>query len=79
MATLLEGKVIFLTGGAQGIGLKCAEAYIDSGATVVEVEQRINFEHRRHGGFDRAGQLCDHWLVPFARLSGIDLWMNYKG
>lgn len=32
---LLEGKVIFLTGGAQGIGRECALAYAREGASVV--------------------------------------------
>lgn len=32
---LLEGKVIFLTGGSSGIGLECAKAYASEGAHVV--------------------------------------------
>jgi len=32
---LLSGKVIFLTGGSAGIGLECAKAYAEAGASVV--------------------------------------------
>jgi NAD(P)-dependent dehydrogenase (short-subunit alcohol dehydrogenase family) len=34
-AMLLDGKVIFLTGGASGIGRECAQAYAAEGARVV--------------------------------------------
>jgi NAD(P)-dependent dehydrogenase (short-subunit alcohol dehydrogenase family) len=32
---LLENKVVFLTGGAGGIGRECALAYVREGASVV--------------------------------------------
>lgn len=32
--SLLQGKVVFLTGGSAGIGLECAKAYVREGATV---------------------------------------------
>ncbi len=32
---LLDNKVVFLTGGSEGIGRECAEAYAAAGATVV--------------------------------------------
>ncbi|MGN6437388.1 MAG: SDR family NAD(P)-dependent oxidoreductase [Agriterribacter sp.] len=32
---LLKDKVLFLTGGSSGIGLECAKAYLNEGATVV--------------------------------------------
>ena len=35
MPTELQDKVIFLTGGAQGIGRECALAYAREGASVV--------------------------------------------
>lgn len=31
---LLDGKIIFLTGGSKGIGLECARKYIEAGAQV---------------------------------------------
>lgn len=31
----LDGRVAFITGGAQGIGLACAEALVEGGATVI--------------------------------------------
>lgn len=34
---MLESKVVFLTGGSQGIGLECARKYVQSGARVVIV------------------------------------------
>lgn len=38
----LSGKVIFLTGGGQGIGRECALAYVRAGATVVVAD--VNLE-----------------------------------
>ena len=32
---LLQDKVVFITGGGQGIGFECAKAYSDEGAQVV--------------------------------------------
>src|SRR5262245_38243721 len=37
---LLQDKVIFLTGGAQGIGRECALAYADEGAHVIIADQQ---------------------------------------
>lgn len=34
---MLDGKVIFLTGGSRGIGLECAKRYVQAGAKVVIV------------------------------------------
>ena len=42
MSNELTGKVIFLTGGGQGIGRECALAYVRAGATVAIAD--INLE-----------------------------------
>ena len=34
---LLEGKIVFLTGGSKGIGLECAKKYVEAGAQVAIV------------------------------------------
>lgn len=39
MSGLLQDKVIFLTGGSAGIGLECAFAYANQGASVVVVSR----------------------------------------
>jgi meso-butanediol dehydrogenase/(S,S)-butanediol dehydrogenase/diacetyl reductase len=40
---LLKNKVIFLTGGASGIGLECARAYVREGASVViaDIDEKL--------------------------------------
>ena len=38
----LSGKVIFLTGGAQGIGRECALSYVRAGATVVIADLNLD-------------------------------------
>lgn len=46
---LLENKVIFLTGGASGIGLECAKAYaIEGGIVVIADADRIGAEEAAH-------------------------------
>lgn len=42
MAGLLEGRVVFLTGGAHGIGRECARIYAGEGAHVVVVDVNID-------------------------------------
>ena len=54
MATeLLAGKVIFLTGGGQGIGRECALAYAREGARVIIAD--IDFEHAQQTAKEIAG------------------------
>ena len=58
---LLEGKIIFLTGGTKGIGLECARKYIEAGATVAvmsnDAPSIANAVHQLGG--KSAGFLCD--------------------
>lgn len=56
--TLLTNKVIFLTGGASGIGEACANAYAKAGARVfvmdkeeVSLNQLMGRLGNEHGGF----------------------------
>ncbi len=53
MTRLLENKVIFVTGGAQGIGRACALAYAEAGATVVVAD--LNLEMARQTVNDLTG------------------------
>ncbi|MFZ5677141.1 MAG: SDR family NAD(P)-dependent oxidoreductase [Pseudomonadota bacterium] len=48
MSGLLEGKTAFITGGAQGIGLAVAEAYLKQGAKVIaaDIDKRAVAEAR---------------------------------
>jgi meso-butanediol dehydrogenase / (S,S)-butanediol dehydrogenase / diacetyl reductase len=39
---LLKNKVIFLTGGAAGIGFECAKAYLQEGAKVVVFDKNLS-------------------------------------
>ncbi len=57
----LDGKVVFVTGGAQGIGLACAAAYHEAGALVVLTDRdadRASEEAQRIGG-DILALACD--------------------
>ncbi|HEX8019313.1 SDR family oxidoreductase [Mucilaginibacter sp.] len=53
----LLNKVIFITGGASGIGLACAEAYIREGATVfiMDVNERALYKALDHFGGSHEG------------------------
>jgi NAD(P)-dependent dehydrogenase (short-subunit alcohol dehydrogenase family) len=58
---LLEGKIIFLTGGSMGIGLECAKKYVEAGAQVVIVsnDDASIAETLPILGQDCSGVLCD--------------------
>ena len=60
-ARLLEGKVIFLTGGSTGIGWDCAQAYAAEGACVVMVARRKDPVEQAAAklGSDHLGLACD--------------------
>lgn len=58
----LEGKVAVVTGAASGIGLACARALLDEGATVVLVDRAA----------DSLGPICAE-LGPAARPLAMDL------
>lgn len=55
MSALLDGKTAFITGGAQGIGLAVAEAYLKHGAKVIaaDIDKRAVAEAQARLG-DRA-------------------------
>src|SRR5690242_4255251 len=61
MHTLLEGKVVFITGGADGIGRECALAYAREGARVIVAD--VNFpravETAANAGPDCLAIHCD--------------------
>lgn len=58
---LLEQRVVFLTGGASGIGLECAKAYVSEGARVVIADlNRLAAEEAAHGiGSECIAVPCD--------------------
>ncbi|NVM62712.1 NAD(P)-dependent dehydrogenase (short-subunit alcohol dehydrogenase family) [Mucilaginibacter sp. SG538B] len=53
----LLNKVIFITGGASGIGLACAEAYIREGATIfiMDINERALYKALDHFGGNNEG------------------------
>jgi NAD(P)-dependent dehydrogenase (short-subunit alcohol dehydrogenase family) len=58
---LLEGKVIFLTGGASGIGRECAIAYAAEGAkvTIADIDENAAEESAQTVGAECIGLACD--------------------
>lgn len=60
-APLLQGKVIFLTGGSTGIGFECARAYAAEGATVAFVAHRSDEVEKAAASLGPAhlGWVCD--------------------
>jgi meso-butanediol dehydrogenase / (S,S)-butanediol dehydrogenase / diacetyl reductase len=86
MSNVLTGKVIFLTGGGQGIGRECAKAYANAGAIVVVADINRDAAHSTVAELTGAGHLalpCDvassasvataiqATLAQFARLDAI--------
>jgi meso-butanediol dehydrogenase/(S,S)-butanediol dehydrogenase/diacetyl reductase len=52
---ILENKVVFLTGGSDGIGLECANAYIKAGARVSIISNsEKSLERAKHKLFNEA-------------------------
>ena len=58
---LLKDKIIFLTGGAQGIGFECAKVYAAEGAKVIIAEKndRLLKEAIHQLGVSHLGIACD--------------------
>jgi len=58
---LLDGKVIFLTGGSTGIGLDCAKAYAAEGARVALVARGRDAVAQAAAGLgpEHLGMVCD--------------------
>jgi meso-butanediol dehydrogenase / (S,S)-butanediol dehydrogenase / diacetyl reductase len=58
---LLEGKVIFLTGGASGIGRECAIAYAAEGAkvTIADIDENAAEKSAQAVGAGCIGLACD--------------------
>lgn len=82
---MLERKVVFLTGGSQGIGLECAKKYVQAGAKVVIVsnnEASLNAAQEEFGP-EVFGITCDlvdeeevkraiqHTLQRFGRIDAV--------
>jgi NAD(P)-dependent dehydrogenase (short-subunit alcohol dehydrogenase family) len=87
---MLERKVIFLTGGSQGIGLECAKKYVQCGAKVVIVSNDAVSLHTAekeigHGVWSMNCELADEQEVKNAikdtlqRFGRIDAVHNNAG
>ena len=88
--TLLTHKVIFLTGGASGIGQACAEAYVKAGARVlvmdkeeVSLDQLISRLGNEHAGFvgdvQKEADVKAALETAIARFGKIDVIHNNAG
>jgi NAD(P)-dependent dehydrogenase (short-subunit alcohol dehydrogenase family) len=88
--TLLTNKVIFLTGGASGIGEACAEAYAKAGARVLVMDkdetslnQLISRLGNEHAGFvgdvQNEADVKSAIETAFTQFSKIDVIHNNAG
>ena len=79
----LDGRTAFVTGGAQGIGLACAEALGEAGAQVVIADRDADgleraVDHLRGKAVDCRGQLLDV-TDPAAVTEAADAMMREEG
>lgn len=85
----INGKTIFITGGATGIGLATAQKFIDAGANVIIYSRGTAGSEAMTLPVDRAlvveGDVCDRTHVALAvaqakeRFGGIDVLINNAG
>jgi meso-butanediol dehydrogenase/(S,S)-butanediol dehydrogenase/diacetyl reductase len=83
---VLDGKVIFITGGAAGIGRKCVEAYLAAGASVSVVDldrEAVNQLATEFSGFplatfvgnvksgDEVKSAIEHAIAVFGKINVI--------
>jgi glucose 1-dehydrogenase len=87
-----EGKVVVVTGAAQGIGLACAERFVEDGARVLMAdvqEDRLRDAVRRVGpaaaawtgdmGAIDAGMAADLVAAAVTAFGGVDVLINNAG
>ena len=88
--TLLTHKVIFLTGGASGIGEACADAYVKAGARVLVMDKdetslnqlmsRLGNEHAGFvGDVQQEADVKSAIETALARFGKIDVIHNNAG
>src|ERR1044072_6115371 len=72
----LDGRVAFVTGGAQGIGLSCAQALAEAGATVVTGDLKGADVELDDACASRVSEVSDMILERHGR---IDILVNNAG
>jgi len=68
----LEGKTALVTGGARGVGLMCAGALLDHGASVVITSRRADAGTQAAAELSARGS-CDHIVADLSHEEGIRL------